>query len=175
MYHKRHSDFTAIDEIRIKVVPRYKTSGLSGDEWRVGTEIEFCFKGEVIGKEYRTRLDYAVNGLWSMMEQFTSPISKRVIELEKTKCDQPSCPNDAITKYQLKTLYSDRGEKLAAPANHYRKFCAQHLRRGDCGLEDADANYEVIDGPGPAASTNIQESPATFGGVICIGEKQCPK
>src|SRR5207237_1236850 len=38
-FYKRHEDDEWIDEIRVKVVPRYKTSGLSGKEWRA-----FCRK-----------------------------------------------------------------------------------------------------------------------------------
>ena len=27
----------------------------------------------------------------------------------------------------------------------YRAFCDQHKMRGDCGLDDADANYEPME------------------------------
>lgn len=38
-------DAQACDEIRIYTVPRYKTSGLSGDEWRISAVTEFYRKG----------------------------------------------------------------------------------------------------------------------------------
>lgn len=34
MHYKRHPDFETYDRITIDTVERYKTSGLSGDEWR---------------------------------------------------------------------------------------------------------------------------------------------
>gem|GEM_PF-6705725 len=37
-------DAQAFDEIRIVTVPRYKTSGLSGDEWRISAMIQFFAK-----------------------------------------------------------------------------------------------------------------------------------
>ncbi len=52
VFHKRLRDFESFDEIRLKVVPRYKTSGLSGDEWRTGVLIEFMFKGQVIEEDF---------------------------------------------------------------------------------------------------------------------------
>lgn len=38
-------DAQAFDEIRIFTVPSYKTSGLSGDEWRISATVEFYRNG----------------------------------------------------------------------------------------------------------------------------------
>jgi hypothetical protein len=39
-------DAQAFDEVRIKTVPRYKTSGLSGDEWRISATIQLMLSGQ---------------------------------------------------------------------------------------------------------------------------------
>jgi len=41
-------DANSFDEIRIRTIPRYKTSGLSGDEWRISMVTEFLRKGKVV-------------------------------------------------------------------------------------------------------------------------------
>jgi hypothetical protein len=41
-------DAQAFDEVRIVTVPRYKISGLSGDEWRISSHIEFYRKGRKV-------------------------------------------------------------------------------------------------------------------------------
>ena len=38
MARKRHEDDDWIDEIKITIVPRYKTSGMSGDESMAGCD-----------------------------------------------------------------------------------------------------------------------------------------
>ena len=48
------------DEIRMKIVPRYKTSGLSGDEWRTSVRIDFYFKGEIIKTTSTSNMQYAM-------------------------------------------------------------------------------------------------------------------
>ncbi len=39
-------DAQAFDEVRIRTVPRWKESGLSGDEWRISATVEFWRKGK---------------------------------------------------------------------------------------------------------------------------------
>lgn len=162
-YHRRLHNFEAYDEVRLKVVPRFKTSGLSGDEWRQSVRIELLFKGEVVGEKSYGSMEYAIAYLPSFMAEAGNPIAERIVELEKTRCDQPSCRNATISKYRLKRLTSAQGEYLDASEHHadyHRRFCVVHLRRGDCSREDSDDNYEVVEGPGPNESTNTQESPS---------------
>lgn len=162
---RRTRDWVAFDDIRLTVVPRYKTSGLSGDEWRTGVSIQFFFKGELIVEEFRTSMAAAIRHLAVIHDEHTCPISDRIITLEKTKCSQASCTAEAVARFALKRLTSDTGEFLDPAENQhsvsYRQFCRQHLKRGDCSREDADDNYEPLDGIGPAESTNIIESPST--------------
>jgi hypothetical protein len=169
LWHRRCRDFASFDRIELKVTPRYKTSGLSGDELRTGVVISFFFKGEQVHETFFTSMRTAVMFLGAEWTKAQEPIPIRVIEIEEKKCDQPGCHRDAIGRYQLKRLTSDHGESLheSEHTHHYfRKFCRRHLRRGDCGREDSDENYEPLDGVGPDDSSNLEESPAAFGGVI---------
>lgn len=168
-YHKRLPDWEAFDEITMRVVPRYKTSGLSGDEWRQHVEVEFRFKGEKVGGFGARDMKAAAMLFGHHLLEQTCPIPERVIEIERAKCDQPSCTEPAVGRYLLKRLTSDRGEYLAQDEQsfaYYRQFCRKHARRGDCGREDSDANYEPLDDLRPDDSSNLIESPSAFGGVV---------
>jgi hypothetical protein len=72
-------------------------------------------------------------------------------------CSQPGCPDKAISIYRLKEEFSRSGEEIVMSDlegyERRRAFCARHLRRGDCGREDSDANYELVSGTGPDSST----------------------
>ena len=46
--HALRPDGQAFDEIRIKTIPRYKTSGLSGNEWRYHAEVYLLRKGQIV-------------------------------------------------------------------------------------------------------------------------------
>lgn len=173
-YMKRLADWEMFDEITFKVIPRYKTSGLSGDEWRQHVEVTFWFKGvEIMSRGFRD-MAAAMAIAPGMLAQAGAPIDEKIIELETTKCFQSSCRNDATTTVLLKRETSERGSYLAPEetqyADSFRRFCSVHSRRGDCSREDADDNHIVIEGPGPAGSTNTQESPSVMAPPIILGE-----
>ncbi len=163
--HKRLSDFESFDRIELSIVPRYKTSGMSGDEWRQHIAVKFYFKGEVVhetGFNGMRNTLMLLGGEWLRAQE---PIPSRIIEMENEGlCDQPSCPNQAEGRFQIKRETSDNGLWLDPEEQRYhssyRQFCKRHMRRGDCGREDADDNYEPLDGVGPEASTNVITSPA---------------
>ena len=146
MNHKRLPDFEMYDEIRFSVLPRYKQSELSGDEWRQSIVVHFMFKGEPIktftASDMRTALLLA--GGWYLTDSF---LSDRQLELEKAKCDQPNCLREDVTKVQIIRETADDGSWLETSeylTPHYRQFCPDHITRGDCGREDADSNYTEI-------------------------------
>lgn len=164
--HKRHQDWEPYDKITIELVPRLKTSGMSGDEWRTGVKTILWHKGRPIVETFNTSLRFALANVTAVVEQHSAPIAKEVIEIERHSCDQPSCAEPPVSRYQLKEHFSERGEKLDPSENqnadYYRQFCARHLYRGDCGREDSDDNYIVLEGPGPNESQERaeDESPA---------------
>lgn len=148
-YHKRLPDWEAFDEISLRVVPRYKMSGLSGDEWRQHIAIVFSHKGVPIVETGCRDMKTAILMLGTHFLQNQSPIADRVLELEQTSCDQPSCRAKIVTKRLLKRQTARDGEWLDMSQQHfryYRQFCKEHARRGDCSREDSDDNYEPMDG-----------------------------
>lgn len=164
MWHKRLGDFEAFDAITLDVVPRFKTSGISGDEWRQHVRVRFFFKGTVVHEAGFNTMKNALLLLGSEFVRAQEPIPTEVIRMEQAGlCDQASCSAPSISRYAIKKEFTKHGDELAAqdpvPCN-YRQFCAKHLRRGDSDREDCDDNYEVISGPGPDGSTNLEESPA---------------
>ena len=164
IYHRRLPEFESFDRIELQVVPRYKTSDMSGDEWRQHVSVKFYFKGELVHETGWNSMRNALMLLSGEWVRAQEPIPSRVIEMEYSGlCDQPSCPNQAEGRFQLKRLTSDSGEYLDMADQrrpYYRQFCKRHMRRGDCSREDADDNYVPLDGVGPDQSTNITESPS---------------
>lgn len=136
-------DAQACDEIRIFTVPRYKMSGLSGDEWRISATIQFYRKGKLIKESSYSNMEYAVRLL-----------DKDFIDLscgggayyagEGNLCDQEGCDSEATVKYRLKKEFCNSGHGTDCDRPVVRLFCDEHKTRGDCGLEDADANYERV-------------------------------
>lgn len=164
IHHKRHSDWEHFDHVEFKIVPRYKTSFMSGDEWRQHVEVTFSFKGEVIHSCGFRDMATAFHMAYGDFQRTNEAINDKVREMEcRGYCDQPSCKNKAVSRLKIKREFGDRGEILDQShvyGESYRQFCAVHIQRGDCSREDCDDNYEVISGPGPDASTNVQESPS---------------
>lgn len=145
LWHKRHRDFEVFDRITMEIVPRYKESGLSGDEWRQHVEVKFWFKGHEIASNGCRDMSAAAMLLGSWLIDSSSPIADKVLKLEDDLCDQPSCTEPPTHRYILKELFSQRGEKLDVAdvhgARYFRKFCQKHGTRGNCGREDSDDNY----------------------------------
>jgi len=150
-YHQRHHDFEFVDRIEIKLVDRWKESEISGDEWRVSAHVTFFFKGVKVGECCFSNMETAMQLLYAGYVDAREgrghgepkDLSLAVKDAEKGKCDQPGCSAPATVRFRLKRLYSREG--FSADANehggYYIQFCDKHCERGDCGLEDADANY----------------------------------
>lgn len=227
--YKRHSDDEWFDEVRfetgegtllrIVIKYRYKTSSMSGDEWRTSANIQvrrgkawsdfdtghanleaacrglypafFTSHPELHGvmtttvdfyrkgvKLYEASYDgqplefiHAAGHLPSALVQARQDTARMPDEYDY--CFQPGCPEKAVSTYRLKMEYSRDGVFSREPRRETRRrFCLRHLRRGDCGLEDADDNYEVVEGPGPDEAQGWQGdvSEAAFGGFIDLGD-----
>ena len=134
-------DAQAFDEVRIITVPRYKESGLSGDEWRISAETQFFRKGELIFTTQRRDIETACGFTYA---DYLSGIDngKGYFAGDGIKCDQEGCSENAAVHYRLKKLFSREGYEGIPPWPMFRHFCEKHKNRGDCGLEDADRNYE---------------------------------
>ena len=148
-FFKRLQGFEVFDRINMEVVPRYKQSELSGDEWRQHVEVTFYFKGQIV-KSFSCGDMIAASMMlgWHLInmsgEQYDEAIPDLVRQLEETKCFQPSCCNDGNHKLYLKDLFSNTGERLDKEEKHFnyfRLFCDKHLTRGDC----IDRDWETLD------------------------------
>ena len=222
---RRHRDDDYWDEVVIlagtttlrgSIVPRYKTSGLSGDEWRVSARL--------VVKEYgRTILDQPFHRMSQLLthapgfiyvwrhslQQGTGPtatlVAKRkghvLCEIaspnfmdaamgmyrsiiranegmegvlwrhvtdaeERAHCQQVGCADEPVNVYRLKKiLYGEDTERAFLPPQYdfegqYTWYCPRHATRGDCGIEDADGNLELVEGDGRPRPVKEDESPS---------------
>lgn len=217
----RHQDDQWLDEIRLVGADgpllrlvlryRYKTSDMSGDEWRTSTmwqcsdlcrmdgdqhgpegwhDFDGAYGGkletgcaalypglytsqshahatEVVGVEFlrkgrklygsdhagesRPLLTVAGHLPWALVCAKDEPLGTNEAWADYARlCHQPGCAEDAVSTYAFRThALGDRGL--------VHRFCPLHLRRGDCGREDNDANYVVIDGLGPDDAVGWRE------------------
>jgi hypothetical protein len=178
VFDKRHEDDETFDEITIRVVPRFKTSDLSGDEWRVGARIELKRKGVVLWHRFVTRLDTAVRGLpWFVAiagesangadeEQWNLAAW---MAINKVACMQPGCAEKAVNEYRLKKIKLGRSGDTKEASYDYRvRYCARHSHRGDSDLQDNDANMTLVSGSGVTAEYAEDEAPARMAGVVHV-------
>jgi hypothetical protein len=156
-------DAQAFDEVRIVTVPRYKTSGLSGDEWRISAKVQLLRKGQVcFEKSFRnikTACAYlpAVHG-----EAYDN--GKAMFGGEGDFCDQEGCSSHATVTYRKKADFCHDGHKTELGDRvKIRRFCDKHKDRGDCGMDDADRNYEPFElqpepiAPAPEPATHTKD------------------
>ena len=158
--HRRHEDDEYIDEIRIDLVPRFKTSEMSGDEWRVSGRVRFFRKGHEVWSRSFSKLSTAVNALsWFWMVADEGPPDEWKMltkEQELALCQQPGCSDASVKRYRFKKIrdckQSGRMYEPDPSFEYVTAFCARHAHRGDCGLEDTDDNYEILSGGNNQAS-----------------------
>jgi hypothetical protein len=136
-------DAQAFDEIRIKTMPRYKESEMSGSEWRISAVVEFLRHGEVKASKHYSTIETAAGFLYGDMIRAAED-GAAFYGGEGDFCDQEGCTNKYTVKLKKKYDWCRSGHKSEQPSTQYRKFCERHSSRGDCGLDDADQNYERI-------------------------------
>ena len=161
---------TFYDEVRLTTVPRYKTSELSGDEWRHSARVELMYKENVLYARSFTDMKYATAWLaWGVLDDDVSHEALKVYHaLPKDYCDQPGCASKYDVKYQVKVCYHPDGSTMARQPSKPKtqQFCKRHAERGNCSREDNDDNYLLIEGTGPDGVDPKDERPSVFGGVL---------
>lgn len=163
-----------VDEIRITTEPRFKTSDLSGDEWRTSTKVVALRKGRPVGERTWGRLTDALARVKAWVEDdLLCPIDNP--DLTNDLCFQPGCPEPWTVEYRMtKRGCSSCGSVKDEDAEFYdyrRRFCQRHARRGDSNLGDMDDFYGPVDGGQPPAEQVVRpedESPAAFGGIVTL-------
>lgn len=136
-------DAQAFDEVRIFTVPRLKTSGLSGSEWRVHAEAQFFRKGRLIFSEGCRDVQTACGLAYGWYIRAVDD-GKGYFAGDGITCDQEGCHELATIRYRRKHEFCREGHNsdvLDVPK--YRHFCETHRQRGDSALDDADKNYEA--------------------------------
>lgn len=140
-------DAQAFDEVRIVTVPRYKQSGLSGDEWRISAEIQLFRKGQLLVRQTYRNVESACSYALTVYHSATDS-GQAYFAGERNLCDQEGCAEPATVTYRKKFEYCNAGHQSPVhPIAAIRHFCEKHRIRGDCGMDDADANYELIPEP----------------------------
>ncbi len=176
LQRRRHPDDKYTDEARIRVVERYKTSDLSGDEWRFSYVVELSRKGVVYAKAVCGNTpEYAAvllsQGLILGLAELETLDAWETLPFEKIPdegyCCQPGCPEKSTRKYAMQKEWSDgcwfsKDLDVESSGVLYREFCDKHGQRGDCGLDDTNSNYTCIEGNdwnnAPADPSKISES-----------------
>lgn len=135
-------DAQAFDEIRIKTIPRYKDSYMSGSEWRIHAETEFYRKGKLVKSVGCSNIQNACY-LVGAKHMEACDNAEGFFAGERDICDQEGCCEVATLKHTKKFDYCRDGHRSENPANAYRLFCEKHKTRGGSGFDDADNNYIV--------------------------------
>jgi len=168
-------DAQGFDEVRIITVPRYKSSGLSGDEWRISGVCQLFRKGKVIHEFGMANVENCAKALPAEIMKAHDE-GKFYFAGEYNICDQEGCSDKATVIYRLKKKFCN--ESYIHPAIEYKReespirmFCERHSKRGDCGLEDSDDNYEIV--LGYVAEPRPEDvKVSTFGGVINLSQNK---
>jgi hypothetical protein len=103
----------------------------------------------------------------------TSAMNFDYLEFEKSpldRCDQEGCSEPATIWYRMKNLFcacgvSKEAKHSISDSKLWVQFCERHSTRGDCGLEDADDNYELIKGS-PISPREEDCTKSIFGGIV---------
>lgn len=103
----RHPEDNFYDDVRVRIVDRYKTSGLSGDEWRYSYLIELSRKGVVIAKRTVNDFEYACALVASVVHlgfvELESDDSWETLPWEQVPnkgiCCHPGCSEPATNLY----------------------------------------------------------------------------
>lgn len=173
-HYKAHRDWEGVDEITIRQVPRFKTSRLSGDEWRVHAVVTFKRKGKVVYERPFHRIFEAASFLpWLLNCELVDNTTheRGLFGHYEDECAQPGCEAPSVNHYRLKKVYASQGDgPLPYDGEEYRAFCEAHSVRGDCGMEDNDKNYELVKGTGHKTLNPSKVSPPAFGGIIDASE-----
>ena len=140
-------DAQAFDEIRIRTIPRFKDSELSGSEWRISAETQFMRNGEVVHETHARDVETAIRLLdYHFLEACDH--GKGFFAGDGDICDQEGCAKvSTVTLEQISEGCGKCGTVRAPEYSRpYRKFCDMHKHRGDSDLDDMDDSYKPLEG-----------------------------
>lgn len=211
-----------IRSFRLIIRERYKTSDLSGDEWRFSYVWQVQHPPAVVGRlnwadlhgplsqqdtaiasfypafrtshqNWQNEVCFSIQFRWkgyplaemsydgkpvAMLHAIGSIAWAKIVAREQlgwkknnsSVCAQPGCARTPVSLFRkVSDFYPRIGVRMHKErSDYYRRFCKKHLRRGDCGLDDADSNYELIEDVGPDGNEPDPSAvrPSRFGGFI---------
>src|SRR5215510_8404138 len=103
-------DCQAFDQIVITTVPRYKTSHLSGDEWRISAHVKFYRKNKVVHETNFGNVEVACRYLGVEFDKAISD-GKAFFAGDGKTCDQEGCSEPSTVTYKKKFDYCNKGHK----------------------------------------------------------------
>jgi len=166
IYFDRHEEDHGYDQITFDVVERWKSSYMSGDEWRFTHLIRIWWKGFLIGASGWHSMDSAVRELGHLLNSHNEEVAFQYKTYEDRSerdsliafpdprlyveyCAQPGCSNFATHTFVKKDKWcvgpGNCGMKQEKRGVHAVRYCPKHSHRGDCDLEDADKNLELFE------------------------------
>lgn len=142
--HKKAERF---DRVTVDLIERWKESELSGDEWRFSYRAQFWHKGEVVASVGGASIMDALTQAVSAFSRVPIDEGKRDHYRSTEFCSQPGCPRPWTVLFHPIKAYDRSGSEYAQPyrPDDVRGFCERHSHRGDCGLDDADDNYTIVE------------------------------
>jgi len=154
-YYPRHHDDEWVDEVHITTVPRFKQSGLSGDEWRTSAIVQIQRKGVVLRERSYHSIAIALDYIGSIVGFAPASYDREEAGWDSSTgealCFQPGCSEYATIEVRKIREACRSGHVTSLDGREARvRWCEKHKHRGDAGLDDADTNYEPITaGGGP--------------------------
>lgn len=144
-----HPDAERFDAVTLETIERWKESELSGDEWRFSYRATFWSHGEkraAISAASIADLLVRAASEYGRVKCTDEPPGGYYGDLANICC-QPGCATPWTVLLHPVKAYTDRGEALMTPygENDVRGFCERHRHRGDCGLDDNDDNYVLVE------------------------------
>lgn len=159
-----------IDDIHIHVTPRFKTSELSGDEWRVSAAVDFSRKGRIVKTERYSdiggALAYIAKYAWrgGLFPGNLDVLGDVTTDLVENYCMQPGCSELWTVEYNMVHQGCSHCGNVTEInqdwTQHHRRFCDAHKTRGDSSLDDSDRVYVPLGAP-----AEVEGTPSTGGDV----------
>lgn len=142
-----HPQAERFDEVTVRTIERWKDSELSGSEWRFSYIAEFKLHGQVVAEVGGASVQDCLLQAAAQFNRVESDV-EHLANLRSIFCCQPACTEPWVVLKHPVRKFDEQGTELIRgyPAEEVRGFCVKHAKRGDCGLDDADDNYLIIDG-----------------------------
>ena len=168
------------DEVRIVTLPRFKSSAVSGSEWRIRARVELLYKGVVQYTSECASVDEALRDMPLIVDRactsYMTPTSRfhgnhDHVDDGEPRCDQEGCAALATCAYRVlhtpcKACGAHDTDSLHLMGPRMRYFCARHSYRGEGYLDDTQSNYELVAGTPPTMPA--ADDVATVGAPVLV-------